>query len=213
MNEDAKTVCRQCGHENDKGTKYCLLCGALLDSEPTKQPVRAKKPGRLPFRNANTKAVCRNCGEIYSEDDRYCRYCGAPNGSPKYIEEEIQCIYGPMPVKRIHTCEKCGYTWDTVLMIDKERFCPRCGGSAPAAKQDEDAPTPLAVPEEEDRQVFCANCKAPYSDKLQFCPNCGAPKEKEPPFDETISETLYGPPCPKKMTNIFDRLRDWIRLR
>ena len=83
--------------------------------------------------------VCANCGGPYIEGDRYCRYCGAPMGKPSYIEENIQCIYGPPPVTRLHKCEKCGYTWETRRMIDRERCCPRCGGSAPYTEhEDED---------------------------------------------------------------------------
>ena len=83
--------------------------------------------------------VCANCGGPYIEGDRYCRYCGAPMGKPSYIEEDIQCIYGPPPVTRLHKCEKCGYTWETRRMIDRERCCPRCGGSAPYTEhEDED---------------------------------------------------------------------------
>ncbi len=82
------------------------------------------------------RKVCANCGETYVEGDRYCRYCGAPMGEPRYIEEEFQLIYGPMPVDRVHTCANCGYTWTTRLMIDRELFCPKCGGPAPGEEKD-----------------------------------------------------------------------------
>ena len=78
--------------------------------------------------------VCANCKNDYVEGDRYCRYCGAPMGKPDFIEDFFACIYGPMPETRRHTCEKCGYTWETELMIDEERWCPLCGGAAPASE-------------------------------------------------------------------------------
>ena len=77
------------------------------------------------------RKVCANCGESYIEDDKYCRYCGAPMGTPVYKEIELACIYGPMPMKRTHRCSKCGFSWETELMIDKEKWCPECGGEAP----------------------------------------------------------------------------------
>ena len=79
--------------------------------------------------------VCANCKEPFSKGDRYCRYCGAQLGTPDYIEENFACIYGPPPIKRIHKCENCGYSWKTVLMLDKESFCPKCGGPAPVSEE------------------------------------------------------------------------------
>jgi len=81
--------------------------------------------------NRKLQKVCANCKKPYRSEDKYCRYCGAPMGKPDYIEESFACIYGPMPVKRTHTCEKCGYTWETQMMIDREKWCPQCGGLAP----------------------------------------------------------------------------------
>ncbi len=83
------------------------------------------------------RKVCANCKENYINGDKYCRYCGAPMGKPAYIEEDFACIYGPPPVKRTHTCAKCGYSWETNRMIDNERYCPKCGGSAPASGEEE----------------------------------------------------------------------------
>lgn len=144
MNERASFICPQCGHKNDEGTKYCLLCGSLLQpvlqSEIREQTVR-RQSGPSPFGQGSMRKVCGNCKKTYIEGDRYCRFCGAPMGTPAYIPEQFACIYGPMPVKRIHTCQSCGYTWDTMQMIDNERFCPICGGRAPATEQDEDAPS------------------------------------------------------------------------
>lgn len=81
---------------------------------------------QLPMRK-----VCANCKNTYREGDKYCRYCGSPLGKPDFIEEEFACIYGPPPVQRTHKCKKCGFTWETTLMVDKEKWCPKCGGAAP----------------------------------------------------------------------------------
>ena len=83
------------------------------------------------------RKVCANCKNAYREGDKYCRYCGAPLGKPDYIEENFACIYGPPPVEREHRCKKCGFTWKTCLMIDDEKWCPQCGGEAPAEGGDE----------------------------------------------------------------------------
>lgn len=81
--------------------------------------------------------VCENCKSSWREGDKYCRYCGAPMGTPIYIQDLMECIYGPRPVKRTHTCQKCGYEWQTVLMIDKEEFCPLCGHAAPVVRMED----------------------------------------------------------------------------
>ena len=86
----------------------------------------------------NKCRVCANCGSTYIEGDKYCRFCGAPMGEPKFIIEDFACIYGPPPVTRTHTCAKCGFTWTTCKMIDDERFCPECGGSAPGVSEEEE---------------------------------------------------------------------------
>ncbi|MCR5794932.1 MAG: hydrogenase maturation nickel metallochaperone HypA [Solobacterium sp.] len=81
---------------------------------------------------AGTLAVCANCKQTYIKGDKYCRYCGSRMGRPEYIPQSFSCIYGPPPTERKHICRNCGHTWTTVLMIDKEEFCPKCGGRAPA---------------------------------------------------------------------------------
>ncbi len=82
--------------------------------------------------------VCANCKNEYRKGDKYCRYCGAPMGSPSFMEESFACIYGPQPVERTHQCVTCGYIWKTDLMIDEERWCPHCGGSAPVIMEDDE---------------------------------------------------------------------------
>lgn len=83
------------------------------------------------------RTVCANCKKTFQSGDRYCRYCGAPMGRPDYIDETFADIYGPPPVNRTHICERCGFQWETYKMIDDERWCPRCGGAAPAAGDDD----------------------------------------------------------------------------
>ena len=78
--------------------------------------------------NTFEREVCGNCKGIYFKGDKYCRFCGAPMGKPEYIEEVLPALYGPPPVKRVYTCAKCGYSWESYSMIDNVHYCPKCGG-------------------------------------------------------------------------------------
>ena len=75
------------------------------------------------------RKVCGNCGAGLPPDDKYCRICGtdAEKGVYEPVSDLMQCIYGPMPVMRKHTCTRCGHAWETCVMIDNTRYCPRCG--------------------------------------------------------------------------------------
>ena len=88
--------------------------------------------------DASKRKVCANCKEEYYEGDKYCRYCGAQMGKPDYIGGIMPPLYGPPPINRIHKCVKCGYSWATRRMIDKGRYCPKCGGDAPATISEDD---------------------------------------------------------------------------
>ena len=83
-----------------------------------------------------TIKVCANCNNSCIAGDKYCRYCGAPMGEPKIIPANFEMVYGPPPVNRTHTCSECGYSWETRKMIDEEKYCPECGGSAPVVNED-----------------------------------------------------------------------------
>lgn len=76
------------------------------------------------------RRACANCMNVTTEDDLYCRYCGCIfSGKPYNPRENLwatACIYGPAPVKRVHSCS-CGFSWTTFDMIVKEKYCPRCG--------------------------------------------------------------------------------------
>ena len=89
------------------------------------------------FSRENKMKVCANCKETYIEGDKYCRYCGAPMGKAAFIEEDFACIYGPPPVKRGHTCKKCGHSWAPQLLIDDERWRPPCRRRAPVTSEEE----------------------------------------------------------------------------
>lgn len=75
---------------------------------------------------------CGNCHEYFQPEDRYCRFCGTKRGEGAYDPYpeifDMEEIYGPMPTKTIHVCKQCGYIWNTCLMVDRARYCPKCGG-------------------------------------------------------------------------------------
>ena len=108
------------------------------------EKIKKKMQGKKPANNQHeiNHPVCIDCGHNYREGERYCRICGAPiTGFKEYEPEKdrpINCIYGPPPVRRRHQCRNCGYTWETCLMIDNEKFCPMCGGEAPFVYDDDD---------------------------------------------------------------------------
>lgn len=87
------------------------------------------------------RKVCKNCKATYIEGDKYCRFCGARLGEPlllgeiHYINDSFACVYGPPPMKRTHTCKKCEHSWETQMMVDKQRHCPECGGKAPVVEE------------------------------------------------------------------------------
>ncbi|MBO7251256.1 MAG: FHA domain-containing protein [Oscillospiraceae bacterium] len=78
------------------------------------------------------KNRCGNCQEYLSQEDRYCRCCGTQRGKGAFQPylNSMQCIYGPPPVPRNHICRSCGYRWETMAMIDRQKYCPQCGGQA-----------------------------------------------------------------------------------
>ena len=109
----------------------CQRCGAEVHFMDKKCPEKKKKNDCWVTPDLTR---CGNCHTPLNEGDRYCRKCGTKAGEGAFepYQQIMQCIYGPMPVKRTHVCEKCGYTWTTCLMIDDYQYCPVCGGRAPS---------------------------------------------------------------------------------
>lgn len=113
--------CEICGCPIIESDRFCPSCG----------------------RNVNgwiipTKDQCGNC-HAELNGDKYCRICGTKAGEGAYepYQDLMECIYGPMPVNRKHVCTNCGYSWTTCFMVDDQKYCPKCGGSAPY-EEDED---------------------------------------------------------------------------
>ena len=73
---------------------------------------------------------CGNCHTLFDDpEDEYCRYCGTKRGEGAFLPYENfnGCVYGPPPTERFHACSKCGFSWSTVRMIDRSKYCPKCG--------------------------------------------------------------------------------------
>ncbi len=83
------------------------------------------------------RKVCPDCGNKWIEGDRYCRFCGSPTATPTFTPERFATIYGPPPMNRLHQCAACGHEWVTCLMVDREKYCPLCGGEAPVIRESE----------------------------------------------------------------------------
>lgn len=121
---DESVHCSHCGASISSEQKYCPCCGELCDVNGWEECGKDR---------------CGNCHSWLKDGDKYCRICGTKVGDGKYepFQNIIQCIYGPMPVERTHKCRKCGYTWTTIQMIDREYYCPQCGGKAPYKQHEE----------------------------------------------------------------------------
>ena len=92
---------------------------------------------RLHSLSKDYEGRCGNCHKLFDEpEDEYCRYCGTKRGEGEFrpYDNMNECIYGPPPTERVHTCRKCGYTWRTRRMIDRSAFCPKCGGDLDSHK-------------------------------------------------------------------------------
>ncbi len=85
--------------------------------------------------------ICAKCGKTLGTEDKYCRYCGARREEREYSPNNdfyrVALVYGPPPRESEHVCLKCGYSWTTFSMDDKERYCPKCGGDAPIKEEEE----------------------------------------------------------------------------
>lgn len=110
-------TCASCGKPLSPNDPQCPACGALNEGGGW------VKPGA---------SQCGNCHAGLGADDKYCRICGTKRGEGAYAPYQnlMQCIYGPPPVNRKHTCPQCGFSWTTCVMIDRQEFCPQCGSRA-----------------------------------------------------------------------------------
>ena len=81
--------------------------------------------------NRTPVIVCANCNNKKTDkDDVYCRICGCLFSEKEYNPFNnmvaTPCIYGPAPVKRVHSCS-CGFSWASFSMVADEKYCPKCG--------------------------------------------------------------------------------------
>lgn len=76
---------------------------------------------------------CGNCHTKFDNpDEKYCTYCGTKRGEGKFepYDNTPYCIYGPMPQKRIRQCVICGHQWSYTAMLDRKKYCSKCGGGS-----------------------------------------------------------------------------------
>ena len=115
-------TCPNCQGYLDDGDEFCKKCGA-----------------RNPQWNTLHKDKCPKCLFMLTEpSDKYCRLCGAYVVEGTYnpmISEWAYGTFGPVDfptVEKKHICYRCGFTYYTSQLHDEYRFCPQCGGRAPA---------------------------------------------------------------------------------
>lgn len=113
MNKPKRGVCTFCGNVLTDINKPCAFC-----NKSNKGLIN------------NGILVCSNCNSKIKKDDKYCTVCGTKIGKGKYEPylDYMRCVYGPMPVERLHRCTKCKYEFNTFLMVDNCKYCPKCGG-------------------------------------------------------------------------------------
>lgn len=114
--------CPKCGKVITLFSKRCSGCGSMLK-----------------FLTDDYTDRCGNCQQSMGKDE-FCRYCGAKRGEGSFdpYYNEPQCVYGPPPVTRVHKCRKCGFEWSTNMMIDNQRYCPKCGGGCDVTSEEDE---------------------------------------------------------------------------
>lgn len=122
---------------------------------------------------------CGNCHELFANDEeKYCTYCGTKRGEGKFepYDNAIYCIYGPMPEKRTRECVRCGNQWTYTSMLDKEKFCVRCGGQSKLIQDTKAAiymdDMHLGQPHEV-KAVYANCCNKVVPATYSHCPFCG----------------------------------------
>ncbi len=103
----------------------CERCGAPVDGDDYLCKACRDESWETRYRE-NT---CGNCRGHLEPGDKYCRICVTKAGEGAFEPwlNIMQCVYGPRPVLRRHECGGCGYVWETKVMIDRQRYCPKCG--------------------------------------------------------------------------------------
>lgn len=119
-----KGRCANCWQEIDYQDEYCCYCGRKNTEWITEYE----------------ENQCGNCHAYMAPEDKYCRICGTKAGEGAFAPYQnlMECIYGPRPVERTHVCKQCGHKWTTCRMLDRENYCPKCGGYAPPHDSEEE---------------------------------------------------------------------------
>jgi len=81
------------------------------------------------MKNMTVKDRCGKCWRYLGDEDNFCRKCGTKRGDGEFNPEDnvMYPVYGPPPVDFKFQCKSCGLSWTEKLMVNCNRFCPRCG--------------------------------------------------------------------------------------
>ena len=74
---------------------------------------------------------CGKCWAYLGKEDNYCRKCGTKRGDGEFNPEhnEMQTVYGPPPIGFKFVCNECELEWAENLMVNFNKYCPRCGAA------------------------------------------------------------------------------------
>lgn len=77
--ESGSSICKDCGHENPKGAKFCLECGSKINAgeicpDCGKELVLGAK--FCPFCGKKMQRTCPNCGVEIADGAKFCVECG-----------------------------------------------------------------------------------------------------------------------------------------
>ncbi|WP_159435344.1 zinc ribbon domain-containing protein [Sporobacter termitidis] len=92
-------ICRQCGHQNEAGTKYCTKCGAML--------ARIQK---------SEEAVCPKCRDEINDGDGFCGSCGWDLTKKEPGPVLVSTVNGQV------VCPECG-----TAQMSNRLICYKCG--------------------------------------------------------------------------------------
>ena len=102
-------ICKNCGHENDKDSKFCEKCGSKLEEIKPVIKEDLKK--------------CPKCGFENDKDSKFCQSCGSKLEEVKTQFKEEK--------KDTKACPKCGFENDK-----GSKFCESCGSKLDEIKEE-----------------------------------------------------------------------------
>jgi len=164
-------VCAQCGFSNKSTAKFCINCGAPLQSAEPKTPAGKKK--------------CPNCGAVNDEDAVFCVECGTALPKEEAASEpepESEPAPEPVPASETEAMEEAlqNVAYEEPAQKPEEIY----EQAAEAVEKEADSVEEQVVEADEEQQTqasgkyVCKNCGMVLEDDMKFCTNCGTKREE-----------------------------------